>query len=138
MAEQVFIVLFRGINVGGRVAKMETLRTALDDAGFGNVKTYIQSGNVVLTSDKSEKAVTELIDKTFSDAFGYSSRPTVRSMKQWQAMAATIGFVVIAVKFRMGYFDLFSSGGVGGRLLAIAVALGAIASGASYYVTSTS
>ncbi len=84
MAEQVFIVLFRGLNVGGRVAKMETLREALTAAGFGGVKTYIQSGNVVLTSDKSEAAVVELIDKTFSAAFGYSSRPSVRSMAQWQ------------------------------------------------------
>lgn len=84
MAEQVFIVLFRGINVGGRVAKMETLREALSNAGFGVVKTYIQSGNVVLTSDKSEAAVVELIDRTFTAAFGYSSRASVRSMPQWQ------------------------------------------------------
>jgi uncharacterized protein (DUF1697 family) len=79
-----YIVLFRGINVGGRVAKMETLRSALTEAGFGSVKTYIQSGNVVLTSDKSQAAATELIDKTFSAAFGYSSRPSVRTIEQWR------------------------------------------------------
>jgi uncharacterized protein (DUF1697 family) len=79
-----FIVLFRGLNVGGRVAKMETLRTALTDAGFGGVKTYIQSGNVVLTSELTTEAAAELVDKTFRAAFGYSSRPSLRSLAQWQ------------------------------------------------------
>jgi uncharacterized protein (DUF1697 family) len=79
-----YIVLFRGINVGGRVAKMETLRNALTEAGFGNVKSYIQSGNIILTTDKSKDAVTDLVDKTFTAAFGYSSRPSVRTIKEWQ------------------------------------------------------
>ena len=45
----VYILLFRGINVGGnKIVKMETLRQVLGEAGFGDVATYIQSGNVVL------------------------------------------------------------------------------------------
>ena len=83
MAET-YIVLFRGINVGGRVAKMDTLRKALEDAGFGGVKTYIQSGNVVLTSDLKTEAAGELVGRTFTAAFGYSSRPSLRSLAQWQ------------------------------------------------------
>jgi uncharacterized protein (DUF1697 family) len=83
MAET-YIVLFRGINVGGRVAKMETLRSALTEAGFSKVKSYIQSGNIILTSDKGEAAVLELVDQTFTAAFGYSSRPSVRTIEQWQ------------------------------------------------------
>ena len=50
-----YIVLFRGINVGGsKVAKMETLRKVLQEAGFGGVQTYIQSGNVVLSLGRDE------------------------------------------------------------------------------------
>lgn len=79
-----YIVLFRGLNVGGRVAKMETLRDALTGVGFGNVKTYIQSGNVVLTSERDEADAATLIYRTFSGAFGYSSRPTLRSLEAWQ------------------------------------------------------
>ncbi len=47
-----YVVLFRGINVGGnnKVA-MKPLVAALEEAGFNDVKYYIQSGNVVLTSD---------------------------------------------------------------------------------------
>ncbi len=49
MTEHAYILLFRGINVGGnKIVKMELLRKALTDAGFGDVQTYIQSGNVVL------------------------------------------------------------------------------------------
>ena len=46
------VVLLRGINVGPnkRIA-MPALREALTDAGFEDVRTYVQSGNVVLSSD---------------------------------------------------------------------------------------
>ncbi|WP_040492135.1 DUF1697 domain-containing protein [Ilumatobacter nonamiensis] len=43
------IVLLRGINVGGhRKVPMADLRDGLSDAGFDSVRTYIQSGNVVV------------------------------------------------------------------------------------------
>ncbi|HSD73331.1 MAG TPA: DUF1697 domain-containing protein [Steroidobacteraceae bacterium] len=46
-----WIVLFRGINVGGSNAlPMKKLVTLLEQAGCRDVKTYIQSGNVVLRS----------------------------------------------------------------------------------------
>ena len=46
------IVLLRGINIGpnNRIA-MPALRELLTGAGFDDVRTYVQSGNVVLTSD---------------------------------------------------------------------------------------
>jgi uncharacterized protein (DUF1697 family) len=85
----VFIVLFRGINVGGnKVAKMETLRLVLAKAGFGNVATYIQSGNVVLTSDKSAEDVTATVEKVFAETFGFSSRVTIRTSGAWRRLIA--------------------------------------------------
>jgi uncharacterized protein (DUF1697 family) len=45
------VALLRGINVGGRnKISMVDLRAIFDDAGFGNVSTYIQSGNVAFES----------------------------------------------------------------------------------------
>jgi uncharacterized protein (DUF1697 family) len=80
MAKNVYILLFRGINVGGnKIVKMETLRRVLGEAGFEDVATYIQSGNVVLTSDKGEDAVIATVTKVFDATFGFSSRPTIRS-----------------------------------------------------------
>jgi uncharacterized protein (DUF1697 family) len=85
MADKVYVLLFRGINVGGnKIVKMETLRKVLSEAGFGGVASYIQSGNVVLTSDLSEDAVVATVTKVFYETFGFSSRPTIRSFAQLQ------------------------------------------------------
>jgi uncharacterized protein (DUF1697 family) len=81
----VYILLFRGINVGGnKIVKMETLRKVLGEAGFGDVATYIQSGNVVLTSEKAEDTVVATVTRLFDETFGFSSRPTIRSSKALQ------------------------------------------------------
>ena len=54
MARQ--IVLLRGINIGSkRRVAMPKLREALEDAGYKDVQTYVQSGNVVLSTSKSAK-----------------------------------------------------------------------------------
>lgn len=46
------IVLLRGVNVSGKNSiKMAVFKTILSDNGFKNVTTYIQSGNIVLSSD---------------------------------------------------------------------------------------
>jgi len=50
----VWIILFRGINVGGRnIVPMKTLIGLLESIGCTHVNTYIQSGNVVLRSSES-------------------------------------------------------------------------------------
>ena len=47
-----YILLFRGINVGGKnLLPMEELKSLLESEGHENVKTYIQSGNVVVRSE---------------------------------------------------------------------------------------
>jgi len=47
-----YVALLRGINVGGnRRIKMDLLRDLVAGAGFDEVRTYIQSGNVVCTGD---------------------------------------------------------------------------------------
>jgi uncharacterized protein (DUF1697 family) len=48
-----YIALFRGINVGGNnILPMLELVAVLEDLGLSNIKTYIQSGNVVFQSKK--------------------------------------------------------------------------------------
>jgi uncharacterized protein (DUF1697 family) len=54
----VFIALLRGINVGGTgMLPMKELSKLCTDLEFENVRTYIQSGNVVLKSALGEKRV---------------------------------------------------------------------------------
>ncbi len=58
---------------------MPKLREALADAGFGDVKTYLQSGNVVLSSGKSAAAVGRECERLISDRFGLDIDVVVRS-----------------------------------------------------------
>jgi uncharacterized protein (DUF1697 family) len=56
--ETSYVALLRGINVGGKnIIKMETLKQCFVDMGFSDVKTYIQSGNVIFKTQKSDKLV---------------------------------------------------------------------------------
>ena len=67
-----FVALIRGINVGGHnTLPMANLRAALSEAGFQNVKTYIQSGNVIFDSHLNdenllEKTISEVLSSVFS------------------------------------------------------------------------
>jgi uncharacterized protein (DUF1697 family) len=65
------IVLLRGINLGprNRIA-MKDLRELLADAGFDDVRTYLQSGNVVLSSGKSPERVARECKRLIADRFG--------------------------------------------------------------------
>jgi uncharacterized protein (DUF1697 family) len=68
-----YVVLFRGINVGGRnKIPMAELREHLS-AEFANVRTYIQSGNVLLESDLPADKVAAHIDANLASAFTLDS-----------------------------------------------------------------
>jgi uncharacterized protein (DUF1697 family) len=50
-----YISILRGINVSGqRLIKMDALRKSYENMGFHNVTTYVQSGNVIFTSNDIE------------------------------------------------------------------------------------
>ena len=53
----VYVAMLRGVNVGGNPLKMAWLREACAELGFGEVQTYLQSGNVVLSSKLGAEAV---------------------------------------------------------------------------------
>jgi uncharacterized protein (DUF1697 family) len=52
-----FIAMLRGINVSGhKIIKMEQLRASFTAIGFSNVKTYIQSGNIIFEASNDSTA----------------------------------------------------------------------------------
>lgn len=68
----VWIVLLRGVNVGGHnKLPMAELRWALEAAGFNRVQTYIQSGNIVLAADRDGPAVAEAVSGLIEREFGF-------------------------------------------------------------------
>ena len=53
----VYVAMLRGVNAGGNPLKMAWLREACGELGFGEVQTYLQSGNLVLSSKLGAEAV---------------------------------------------------------------------------------
>ena len=68
-----YIAVLRGINVGGhRKIKMQELRERLTEAGFENVQTYIQSGNVIFDSKKKNGIeLGKIIERLVLEHFGH-------------------------------------------------------------------
>lgn len=74
------VVLLRGINIGpsNRIAMAE-LRAALEETGFEDVKTYLQSGNVVLGSTAKPESVGRMIEQLVAERFGLEIPMVVRT-----------------------------------------------------------
>lgn len=68
-----YIALLRGINVSGhKIVKMEILRKVLGELDFENIKTYIQSGNIIFDSGVKDTSVLEKqIAKKIEAHFGF-------------------------------------------------------------------
>ncbi len=82
-----YVALLRSVNVGGRSLQMAALRETLIDAGFTDVVTYIQSGNVVFTSpSRSEAAVAKRAEAAIADATGHDVPVIVRTPSALQAI----------------------------------------------------
>lgn len=66
------LALLRGINVSGHnMMKMEALKTMLENIGFQNVRTYLQSGNVFVDSEEDASKVGFMIKQEIFKVFGH-------------------------------------------------------------------
>lgn len=84
-----YLALLRGINVGGaNKVPMRDLRALLEDLGYENVRTYLQSGNVLLDgrSATSRKLATEIED-AISNAFDLTIPVIVRTQRELEHVA---------------------------------------------------
>jgi len=83
-----YVALLRAVNVGGTGKLPMTELTAMcEAAGFEQVRTYIASGNVVFTSDKSEDAVRAAIEKKLE---AYAGKPVGVMVRTATEMADTL------------------------------------------------
>lgn len=75
-----YVALLRGINVGGhKKVSMAELRELMEKTGLNKVKTYIQSGNVVFQSSKSEISLEKIIQESIQVHFGFEVQVLVKS-----------------------------------------------------------
>ena len=75
-----YAALLRAVNVGGTgKLAMTDLRKLCEDAGFADVATYIQSGNVVFTSKRGEASVKKLLEAALAEKLGKPCGVLVRT-----------------------------------------------------------
>lgn len=92
-----YIALLRGINVGGHnKIPMAGLRELCTKLGFGDVQTYIQSGNVVFTARKNACAVEALLESAILKHFSLAISVLVRNASIWPDYVAGNPFPEIA------------------------------------------
>jgi uncharacterized protein (DUF1697 family) len=86
-------VLLRAVNVGGRnLVPMARLRECLTDAGFTDVASYLQSGNLVVGSGKRPASVGRDVAAVIKAEFGLEIAVTVRSQAELAAIVASDPF----------------------------------------------
>ena len=69
--------LLRGVNVGGRALPMAELRELVESLGFGDVRTYIQSGNVLFSASRRPKP--DVLEAAIARRFGLKVDVILRS-----------------------------------------------------------
>lgn len=78
------VVLLRGVNVGGEeVIEMSHLKEAFESLGYKNVETYINSGNVILNSDKDRQTVALEAAEIMKDKFDLETDAIVFSAQRF-------------------------------------------------------
>ena len=75
------IALLRGVNLGrNRRLVMAELRDVVDALGYKDVRTHLQSGNIVLTSGKKPATVKQELERAIADGSGRRSPSSSRSV----------------------------------------------------------
>lgn len=83
---QTFIALIRGINVGGnKKVKMADLKLSCEDLGLRDVRTLLQSGNVVFRTTRSDRAK---LAKDIEGVLGVEAKVILRNAAELRAAIA--------------------------------------------------
>jgi uncharacterized protein (DUF1697 family) len=81
----IYLALLRGINVGGHnVIKMAELKQLFQSMDLQNVKTYIQSGNVLFESEAESEELSHQIEQEIKNTFGLSVPVIIRTATEMQ------------------------------------------------------
>lgn len=88
----VYVALLRGINVGGKsIVSMAALKACFEKLGLSDVRTYINSGNIIFTSDeKDAEALTGKVEAAIQKATGLDIKATLRTAAQMKAVVKRI------------------------------------------------
>ena len=84
-----FVAFLRAINVGGRIVKMTELKKVFDSLGYADVATFIASGNVIFTSNRSAVALETEIEAALQKTLGY---PVITMLRTTADVAKVAGY----------------------------------------------
>ena len=100
-----FVALLRAVNVGGTgKLPMNELKNICEELGFGAVRTYIASGNVVFESRKSEAAIKAALEKRLQVFAGKPVGVLVRTAAEMAQVLADNPFAKAAANRTMAVF----------------------------------
>ncbi|CCM74831.1 DUF1697 domain-containing protein [Rhizobium mesoamericanum] len=89
----VYVALLRAINVGGTAKlPMADLKAVCEELGFSDVKTYIQSGNVLFRANEAQAQVEQKLDDALGMLLGKKPGVLLRSRKELEAIVANAPF----------------------------------------------
>ena len=90
-----FISMLRGINVSGqKKIRMVELKSLYESLGFVNVRTYVQSGNVVFDSTRQDASkLAASIEAQIEQSFGYAVSVFIRDTNDLQRIIGSNPFL---------------------------------------------
>ncbi len=102
---ETYISILRGINVGGhKLIKMQALTKLYEDLGFKQVKTYIQSGNVVFqTHQTNPTLLEELISQKITEVFTFEVPVIVILQKEMINSSLPKSPAILAISTCLGF-----------------------------------
>ncbi|HWD66532.1 MAG TPA: DUF1697 domain-containing protein [Caulobacteraceae bacterium] len=87
------IALLRGVNLGAnRRVAMTDVRRVIAEAGFGEVRSLLQSGNLVFEGSGADATIEAAVEKALLDGLGLTTEVVVRTPAEWRAMIAANPF----------------------------------------------
>lgn len=87
-----YVALLRAVNVGGARLPMAELRETCAALGWENVRTFIQSGNIVFDSDEDAAALEAALEAAVETRFGFRRPVIVRTAGEWAVYAEGSAF----------------------------------------------
>lgn len=97
-----YIILLKGVNVGGNhLLPMKDFKALLENTGFEQVKTYIQSGNIILAGLED---IEKIIEKTILNNFGFTPEIFVLSKSEFYKAVSNNPYKKYEGKFVHFYF----------------------------------
>ncbi|MCX4987771.1 MULTISPECIES: DUF1697 domain-containing protein [unclassified Streptomyces] len=116
-----YAALLRGINVGGaKKVPMAELRTLMEGLGYGDVRTYLQSGNAVFSSGHGdEDSLAEELSGAIEKHFGFGVGVLVRDHGYLRTVREACPFPAAELEAKQLHITYFSDPVDAGRFASV-------------------